>query len=73
MKQTNTLLNFGARIKKLRAEKGCSQENMAAIIGLDRTYYAAVENGKRNISLNNICKIAKGFKLSLSELFNEVR
>ena len=73
MKQTNTLLNFGARIKKLRAEKGCSQENMAATIGLDRTYYAAVENGKRNISLNNISKIAKGFELSLSELFNEVR
>lgn len=36
---------------------------------MDRTYYASVESGKRNISLNNIVKIAKGFNLSLEELF----
>ena len=46
---------------------------MEADIGLDRTYYAAVENGKRNVSLKNIKKIAVGFRLSLSELFSEVR
>lgn len=73
MKQPSTLLNFGTRLKMLRAARGCSQETMAADIGLDRTYYAAVENGKRNVSLKNIKKIAVGFRLSLSELFSEVR
>ena len=46
---------------------------MAEDIGIDRTYYASIENGKRNVSLKNIKKIAMGFELSLSELFNEVR
>lgn len=73
MKQPNTLLNFGNRLKRLRAARGCSQETMAADIGIDRTYYASVENGRRNVSLKNIKKIAIGFELSLSELFNEVR
>jgi len=73
MKQSNILLNFGRRLRKLRNARGCSQETMAAEIGIDRTYYAAVENGKRNVSLRNIKKISNGFKVSLSELFNEVR
>ena len=73
MKQPNTLLNFGNRLKRLRAARGCSQETMAEDIGIDRTYYASIENGKRNVSLKNIKKIAIGFELSLSELFNEVR
>lgn len=73
MKQSNVLLNFGRKLRKLRSMKGCSQETMAAEIGIDRTYYAAVENGKRNVSLRNIKKISTGFKLSLSDLFDEVR
>ena len=36
---------------------------------MDRTYYASVESGKRNISLNKIVKFAEGFNLSLEELF----
>ena len=73
MKQSNVLLNFGRKLRKLRTAKGCSQEAMAAEIGIDRTYYAAVENGRRNVSLKNIKKIASGFKVSLTELFDEVR
>lgn len=73
MKQSNVLLNFGRKLRKLRSSRGVSQENMAGEIGIDRTYYAAVENGKRNVSLRNIKKIALGFKLTLSELFSEVR
>ena len=73
MKQNDVLFNFGMQLKKLRAERGCSQETMAAHIGLDRAYYAAVEVGKRNVSLKNINKIAIGFNLSLSDLFKEVR
>lgn len=60
---------FGIVLKKLREEKGVSQEKFALSIGMDRTYYASVEAGRRNISLQNICKIAEGFGLSVSALF----
>jgi transcriptional regulator with XRE-family HTH domain len=60
---------FGLAIKKLREDTGLSQEKFALSIGMDRTYYASVEAGKRNISLQNIYKIAEGFKLPISSLF----
>lgn len=61
--------NFGLAIKKLREEKGLSQEKFSLSIGMDRTYYASVEAGRRNISLQNIYKIAEGFNIAVSDLF----
>ena len=49
-----------------------SQEEFAYSIDMDRTYYSSVENGKRNISLLNIQKIANGLKVSLEELFQNI-
>jgi transcriptional regulator with XRE-family HTH domain len=66
------LKDFAARIKELRAATGLSQEKFALKIDMDRTYYASVEAGKRNISLNNIKKIADGFQISLEELFKNM-
>ena len=60
---------LGKRIRKLRTEMGISQEKFALLINMDRTYFASVENGKRNISINNIKKIADGLNISLSKLF----
>ena len=60
---------FGKRIKELRTKTGNSQEKFALKIGMDRTYYASVESGKRNISIVNIKKIADGLGVSLQELF----
>lgn len=60
---------FGERIKELRKNKDISQEKFALLINMDRTYYASVESGKRNFSLENIKKIANGFNISLEELF----
>ena len=62
-------VNFGNRIRELRIKTGLSQEKFALKIGMDRTYYASVESGKRNISLINIKKIADGLGVKLSELF----
>lgn len=61
--------DFANRIKELRQKQGLSQEKFALKIDMDRTYYASVEAGKRNISIKNIQKIADGFELSLEELF----
>lgn len=60
---------FGQRIKEIRNNQGISQEKFALLIDMDRTYYASVESGKRNVSINNIEKIARGFNMSLEELF----
>ena len=61
--------DFANRIKELLQKQGLSQEKFALKIDMDRTYYASVEAGKRNISIKNIKKIADGFELSLEELF----
>ena len=58
---------FGKRIRELRETLGISQEKFALKIGMDRTYYSSVEAGKRNISIINICKIAKEFFVKLSK------
>jgi len=63
---------FGERIKELRLKLGLSQEKFALLIDMDRTYYASIESGKRNVSLRNIEKISKGFGISISELFQGV-
>lgn len=60
----------GNRIRKLRLERtGLSQEKFALKIGMDRTYFASVELGRRNIAIVNLEKIAIGLGVSLEELF----
>lgn len=68
----NMLKKFGEHVQKIRNGKNLSQEKFALEIGMDRTYLASVEAGKRNISLLNIEKIAKGFGMNISELFKGV-
>ena len=61
--------NFGKRVQKLRKQSGLSQDKFALLIDMDRTYFASVESGKRNISIENISKIARGLNVPLEELF----
>ena len=65
-------IKLGNRIRELRLKTGLSQEKFALKIGLDRTYYSSVENGKRNIAIINLKKIADGLEVSLSEMFKGV-
>jgi transcriptional regulator with XRE-family HTH domain len=60
---------FGEAVRKSRHKLGVSQEEFAHICGLDRTYVGGIERGERNVALVNIERIAKAFKLSMSELF----
>lgn len=62
----------GLRIKELRDAEGVSQENFAHRAGLDRSYLASIEVGKRNVTLTSLAKIAGGFDLSLSEFFEGI-
>lgn len=63
---------LGRRVRQLREEHGLSQERFALKIEMDRTYLASVEAGKRNISLCNLAKIAKGLDMTLCQLFDGV-
>ena len=63
---------FGACVRRFRVETGLSQEKFALKINMDRTYFASVESGRRNISIENIKKIADGLGLTLSDLFAAV-
>lgn len=60
---------LGRRIRKLREDKGISQERFAQECGLNRSYYGSAERGERNISVINIKKIAEALGVKLGELF----
>lgn len=60
---------IGVRLKELRKLKGLSQEKFAFECNLDRTYIASIEQGKRNVSIENIEKIAKALNLTISDFF----
>ena len=60
----------GKRIKELRNKLGLSQEELAYLAGLDRTYITSVECGKRNISIVNIEKLSISLNVTMKEFFN---
>lgn len=68
MDNKEILLSFGQRVKSLRLQKGLSQEQLAMQADLDRTYISGIERGIRNVSLVNLCKLAKSLNIKVSEL-----
>jgi transcriptional regulator with XRE-family HTH domain len=68
----NVLKLFGYRIRQIRKERGLSQESLAAICKLDRTYIGGVERGERNVSLRNIDIIARALDVTMSELMKDL-
>ena len=68
----NIKKQFGGQVKKLRLQKGLSQEALALEADLDRTYIPSIEKGERNVSLEVIEKLAKAFKIKISELFKGI-
>ena len=66
----NTLRKkFGMRVRELRKQLGLSQEELGFKSNIHRTYIGAVERGEQNVSLDNIGRIAKHLRVTLSELF----
>lgn len=61
---------FGERVRELRRERGWSQEKFAALAELDRSYVGCIERGERNVSIENICKIANTLGVSPADLFD---
>ncbi len=59
---------FGARVRARRQELGLSQEKLAELAGLHRTYIGSVERGERNVSLLNICQLARALRTDPASL-----
>lgn len=62
---------FGAQVRRIRQRKGISQEALALLCDLDRTYIGGVERGERNISLVNIHRIAYSLGVSANILLSD--
>lgn len=64
----NVCIRFGRQLRSIRTEKGISQEKLADLAGLHRTYVSSVERGSRNISLENIERLAIALDVTLKDL-----
>jgi len=73
--QVKTSLSARARLAKnlrlLRARDGLSQEALADLVDLHRTYVGSIERSERNVSLDNVEKLASALKVDISELLSE--
>lgn len=64
---------FGNNLKRLRLEKGLSQEKLALIAEIDRTYIPSIEKGERNVSIVIAEKLAIALNVPITELFKELK
>ena len=67
-RKTRLQIAFGKRVRELRLEKKLSQEELADLADLHFTYVSSVERGERNISIENIAKLAKALECQLKDL-----
>lgn len=73
MRKDVALQRLGTHIRKLREERGYSQEDFAAEVGFDRTYYGGIERGERNLSAINLIKLAQIMKTEVGALFPSIK
>ena len=67
-KVDNNLYILGTRIKRMRQERGLSQEELAFEAGLDRSYVGGIERGERNITFRSLALIATALKTDVGTL-----
>lgn len=60
----------GKRIRQLRSESGMSQEKLALKAGIDRTYLAGIEAGKRNATITSLEKVISALGISMKDFFD---
>ena len=69
--EMNVREKFGKNLKRLRLEKGISQESLAFAADLDRTYIPSIEKGLRNVSITVVEKLAIALNADISEFFKD--
>lgn len=73
MPKLNARQRFAANLKEQRLAKGLSQEDLADLCGLHRTYVGSVERGERNISIDNMERLAQSLDVPLEKLIREAK
>jgi transcriptional regulator with XRE-family HTH domain len=68
--KSDILSKFGQRVRTLRLEKRISQEELAEKAGLHRTYIGMIERAEKNITLQNIEKVANALEIRLTDFFD---
>ena len=68
----NTLKSFGLRVKTIRTEQKISQEDLAELSGLHRTYISSLERGVRNPTLTTLISLSKGLNIEINEMLKEL-
>ena len=63
---------FGELVRRLRQERGYSQEEFSFRVGLHQTYISSVERGERNVTIQTADRIAKALGTTLADLFEEL-
>lgn len=63
-------VKFGNKVREERLKKGLSQEHLAHIADVHRTYIGMIERAEKNITLVNIEKIAKALEIKINDLLN---
>lgn len=66
------LIKFGKKIREERLKRDISQEKLAEMAGVHRTYIGMIERGEKNITLINIEKIAKALGIKINNLFDKL-
>lgn len=69
MFKNSVLQDFGSKVRDKRKSVGLSQEELADLAGVHRTYIGMIERGEKNISLLSIYKIARALNLEIKDLF----
>ena len=64
---------IAANLRRLRAKRGLSQEALADRAGIHRTYVGSVERAERNISIDNVCRLAGALGVDVRELLVPIR
>ncbi|MFT7155890.1 MAG: transcriptional regulator with XRE-family HTH domain [Parvicella sp.] len=65
----NIQVKFGQKLKELRLEKRLTQEKLAHLAEIDRTYLPGIEKGERNVSLSVIDKLSKALNIEVKDFF----
>ena len=73
MHRSTVIPCFAASVRKLRSGLGISQEELAELADLHRTYIAGIERSARNPTLLTIKKLAKGLGVSPADLLSEIK
>jgi transcriptional regulator with XRE-family HTH domain len=68
-----SLVALGASIRRVRLKKGISQETLALVANVDRSYLGRVERGDNNVAMLTLVKIANGLDISIASLMEDAR